>query len=96
MSGKNKEGGAETERPIPGKQRRGLNGGWFSVGRFSQCLKQDKHATRSFVGAPAYLAAGLAYISDDEILKLASNAARDNKRSRIIPCYFWLAVSNDE
>jgi histone H2A len=31
-----------------------------------------------------------------EILELAGNAARDNKKSRVIPRHITLAVKNDE
>ncbi|KAJ0756816.1 putative transcription factor Hap3/NF-YB family [Helianthus annuus] len=67
----------------------------FSVGRITRFLKAGKYAERVGAGAPIYLATILEYI-DVEVLELAGNAARDNKKTRIVPRHIQLLVRNDE
>jgi histone H2A len=67
----------------------------FPVGRVHRHMKLGKYASRIGAGAPVYLAAVLEYMAA-EVLELAGNAARDNKKSRIIPRHITLAVRNDE
>ena len=77
------------------KSRSGRAGLKFPVGRCHRFMRKGNYAKRIGAGAPVYMAAVLEYLTA-EILELAGNAARDNKRSRIVPRHVSLAVRNDE
>ena len=94
MSGKGKGGrGKKGKKSSGGSSRSSKAGLQFPVGRIHRYLKGS--APRIGAGAPVYLAAVLEYLCA-EILELAGNAARDNKKSRIIPRHVQLAIRNDE
>ncbi|CAL5427897.1 unnamed protein product [Camellia sinensis] len=67
----------------------------FPVGRIARFLKKGRYAQRVGSGSPVYLSAVLEYLAA-EVLELAGNAARDNKKNRIVPRHIQLAVRNDE
>ncbi|NXX82869.1 H2AX protein, partial [Urocolius indicus] len=79
---------------MPKKTKSALAGLQFPVGRVYMRLKRGNYADRIGAGAAIYLAAVLEYLSA-EILELAGNAARDNKKARITPRHIQLAVRND-
>eukprot|EP01039_Chlorochromonas_danica_P001434 gene1436-1559_t len=90
--GKGGRGKTEGKKSQTQSAKAGLQ---FPVGRISRYLKKGKYATRVGAGAPVYLASVLEYLTA-EVLELAGNAARDNKKNRIIPRHIQLAVRNDE
>jgi histone H2A len=89
-----KTGGARKggKKAVSRSSKAGLQ---FPVGRIARYLKKGKYAERVGAGAPVYLAAVMEYLAA-EVLELAGNAARDNKKNRIIPRHIQLAIRNDE
>eukprot|EP00441_Pelagodinium_beii_P044275 CAMPEP_0197627280 /NCGR_PEP_ID=MMETSP1338-20131121/5935_1 /TAXON_ID=43686 ORGANISM="Pelagodinium beii, Strain RCC1491" /NCGR_SAMPLE_ID=MMETSP1338 /ASSEMBLY_ACC=CAM_ASM_000754 /LENGTH=158 /DNA_ID=CAMNT_0043197963 /DNA_START=98 /DNA_END=574 /DNA_ORIENTATION=+ len=67
----------------------------FPVARFRKALKDGGYAKRTKVGGAIYLTAVIEYIVA-EILELAGNAAKEQKKTRIIPRHIQLAIRNDE
>uniref|UniRef100_UPI00358ED9F3 late histone H2A.L3-like n=1 Tax=Myxine glutinosa TaxID=7769 RepID=UPI00358ED9F3 len=87
------KGGGKTR--VKAKSRSSRAGLQFPVGRVHRHLRKGNYAKRIGAGASVYLAAVLEYLCA-ETLELAGNAARDNKKSRIIPRHLQLAIRNDE
>jgi len=84
--------GGERKKSVTKSVKAGLQ---FPVGRLARFLKKGRYSQRTGTGAPVYLAAVLEYLAA-EVLELAGNAARDNKKNRINPRHVLLAVRNDE
>merc|ERR1712071_61575 len=91
MSGRGK-GGKVKGKSKTRSSRAGLQ---FPVGRIHRMLRKGNYAERVGAGAPVYLAAVMEYLAA-EVLEFAGNAARDNKKTRIIPRHLQLAIRNDE
>lgn len=89
MSGR---AGKVRKKPVSRSARAGVV---FPVSRVCRYLKQAILKRRVAVGAPVYLSAVLEYLCA-EVLELAGNAARDNKKKLITPRHILLAVANDD
>lgn len=87
MAGKGKAVGgrgkldSSAAKPVSRSSKAGLQ---FPVGRLARFMKEGRFAERVGAGAPVYMAAVLEYLAA-EVLELAGNAARDNKKTRIVP-----------
>ncbi|KAI8878053.1 histone H2A [Backusella circina FSU 941] len=77
------------------KTRSAKAGVTFPVARVHKYLRNSRFKGRINRLAPIYLAAVLEYLAA-EVLELAGNAARDNKRKSIKPRHLQLAIRNDE
>ncbi|KAM4796411.1 histone H2A-like [Rhinophrynus dorsalis] len=88
--------GKKVTKPAAVKSSKSAKAGLqFPVGRIHRFLRKGNYAERIGSGSAIYLAATLEYLCA-EILELSGNAARDNKKSRILPRHIQLAVRNDE
>lgn len=93
ISGKGgRKGAVSRKKSVSRTVKAGLQ---FPVGRIARYLKKGRYAKRVGGGAAVYVAAVLEYLAA-EVLELAGNAARDNKKTRIIPRHIQLAVRNDD
>ena len=87
MSGRGK-GGKTKSKAKSRSSRAGLQ---FPAGRIHRLLRKGNGACWSW----SPLAAVMEYLAA-ELLELAGNAARDSKKTHIIPRYLQLAIRNDE
>ncbi|XP_018836008.2 probable histone H2A.4 [Juglans regia] len=85
-------GGGPKKKPVFCSVNVGLQ---FPVGRKGQYLKKGRYSQRVGTGAPVYMAVVLEYLAA-KVLELAENAARDNKKNRIIPWHVLSTVRNNE
>ncbi|KAF6736826.1 Histone H2A type 1-A [Oryzias melastigma] len=92
MSGRGKKAAPKQKTSVSRSSRAGIS---FPVGRIHRLLRRGNYAERVGNGAAVYLSAVLEYLCA-EILELAGNASRDNKKLRIAPRHILLAVKNDE
>eukprot|EP01090_Pellita_catalonica_P006245 TRINITY_DN16450_c0_g1_i1.p1 TRINITY_DN16450_c0_g1~~TRINITY_DN16450_c0_g1_i1.p1 ORF type:complete len:243 (-),score=37.13 TRINITY_DN16450_c0_g1_i1:11-670(-) len=84
-----------TPRKAPPRQTRSQRAGLtFPVGRIHRKMREKHPGVRMGQQVPVFLAAVLEYITA-EVLELSGNAARDNKRVRIVPRHITLGVRND-
>ena len=83
MSGRRK-GGKVKEEAESRSSHAGLQ---FPVRRFHRLSRKENYAQRVRAGAPGYKVANMECLAA-EVLELAGNAARDNKKTRIIPVTF--------
>ena len=90
--GRGKKAASSGKKAISRSAKAGLQ---FPVGRIARYIRKQRVATRIGAGAPVYMGAVLEYLAA-EILELAGNAAKDNKKTRIVPRHIQLAVRNDE
>lgn len=88
VGGKGGRGKGEKKKVQSKSYRAGLQ---FPVARVGRYLRKAKIAPRVGTGAMVYMTAILEYLTA-EVLELAGNAAKDNKKTRIIPRHIQLAV----
>ncbi|XP_007128690.1 histone H2A type 1-A [Physeter macrocephalus] len=67
----------------------------FPLGQIPCLIRKGNYAECIGAASPVYLAAVLEFRTT-QILELAGNVSRDDKETRVIPCYLQLAVRNNE
>ncbi|NWT86781.1 H2AL protein, partial [Lanius ludovicianus] len=97
MSGRGKKQAMAGKPRSASKRRKSARAGLqFPVSRVYRLLRRGKYAdSRIASGAAIYLTAVMEYMAA-EVLELAGNAARESKKTRILPRHIQLAVRRDE
>ncbi|KFD49291.1 hypothetical protein M513_09843, partial [Trichuris suis] len=91
MTGRGESGKVKSKT----RSRSSRAGLMFPVGRIHRLLRRGNYTERIGAGAPVYLSAVIEYLTTD-VLELAGNAARDKKKTRVIPRHLQLAIRNEE
>lgn len=92
LSGKSGRGAEPPKRRRTKSLRAGLT---LPVQAILKRLRQLRFTPRVNVAAGVYLTAVLEYLIA-EVIELAGNCAKDNKKVRIIPRHLQLSIRNDE
>ncbi|NWX33679.1 H2AX protein, partial [Notiomystis cincta] len=96
MSGRGKKRAAAGSPGSASRKSKSARAGLqFPVGRVFRLLRRGRYAERVGSAAAIYLAAVMEYVVA-EVLELAGNAARQNRKMRILPRHIQLAVRNDD
>ncbi|MES1920333.1 hypothetical protein MHBO_002013 [Bonamia ostreae] len=77
------------------KSKSSRSGLTFPVSKVNRYIRNGRYAPKVGVSSAIYLTGVVEYLAA-EVLELAGNAARDNKKRRISPRHIQLAVQNDE
>ena len=83
--------GGSKKKAVSKSAKAGLT---FPVARIGRGLRNMRLAKRYGAGGPVYLTAVIEYMAA-EVLELAGNACRDNKKKRVTPRPLVLAIRND-
>lgn len=67
----------------------------FPIGRILRMMREGRYAEKVSVRAAVYMAAVLEYLTA-EVMEVAGNSAKQDKKMRITPRHIVMAIHNDE